>query len=206
MIAKHSALLWFAAGLGLTILFTFFAPLENTLGANARLVYFHGVWVWVAMLAFGAAALIGLAALISRRTILHHWSRALGWTGLFFWITFLGMSLVVMQLNWNGIFVDEPRFRIPLNFAIVGLLLQVGLTFLPDLRWTSLGNLGFGVALLLGMGGVDTVLHPDSPIFNSEARSIQIFFLLLLILQTGVAWLLARWLIKRQQPHTGDAA
>lgn len=175
------------------------APLEKTLGANARLVYLHGAWVWTAMLAFLAAALAGLVGLITRRPAFHQWSQALGRTGLFFWITFLLMSLYVMQVNWNGLFLSEPRFRIPLNFAIAGLLLQAGLAFFKDPRLTSFVNASFGLALFFTMSGTQTVLHPDSPIFNSGARSIQIFFGILLILQIIAAWQLSRCILEWQQ-------
>jgi hypothetical protein len=134
---------------------------------------------------------VGLIAWLVRRPAGHAWSRAVGRTGLLYWLTFLPMSLYVMQANWNGLFLDEPRFRVPLNFAIVGLLLQVGLSFFP-VQWTSLANLGFGVALWLGMSQVQTVLHPDSPIFNSPARGIQIFFAALLVLLLAAALQIAR--------------
>ena len=41
------------------------APLERTLGEGARLVYFHGAWVWAGKIAFGAAAAAGLVGLVS---------------------------------------------------------------------------------------------------------------------------------------------
>lgn len=169
-----------------------FAPLERTLGVNARIVYLHGAWVWTAMLAFLAAAVAGLSGLILRRAAMDEWSRALGRTGLCFWITFLPMSLYVMQANWNGLYLDEPRFRVPLNLAIVGLLLQVGLSFLPEARWTSLANIAFAVALFASMNAVQAVLHPESPIFQSDARDIQAFFVFMLILLILAAWQLAR--------------
>ena len=80
-------LLWFFIILLVAILVAALAPLEKTLGANARLVYFHGAWVWTAMLAFLATALFGLAGILSQRNIFHNWSLALGRTGLAFWIT-----------------------------------------------------------------------------------------------------------------------
>ena len=151
--------LWFVLALLGALLLAAFAPLEKTLGINARIVYLHGAWVWTALVSFLLAALAGLAGLLTRKTALQRWSRALGRTGLFFWLTFLPMSLYVMQANWNGLFLDEPRFRTPLNFAIVGLLLQIGLAFFP-LLWTSLANLIFGVALFVVMNGIQTVMHP----------------------------------------------
>jgi hypothetical protein len=41
-------------------LVTALAPVEQTLGANVRLVYLHGAWVWVGIISFGLAALSGL--------------------------------------------------------------------------------------------------------------------------------------------------
>ena len=189
---RRSPLFWFVMALIAALLVTAFAPLEKTLGVNARIVYLHGAWVWTAMLAFLAAALAGLVGLIRRRTALDQWSRALGRAGLCFWITFLPMSLYVMQANWNGLYLDEPRFRVPLNLAIVGVLLQVGLSFIPDARWTSLANIAFAVALFVSMNSVQAVLHPESPIFGSDARDIQVFFMVLLILLVLAAWQLAR--------------
>jgi hypothetical protein len=191
-ISGMSTKLWFwmiAAASGIALV-TLFAPLERTLGTDARIVYLHGAWVWVALLAFLAAALTGLGGVLTRQENLHEWSRALGRTGLIFWITFLPMSLYVMQANWNGLFLDEPRFRIPLNYAVVGILLQIGLSFFPVI-WTSIANLAFGAALFWGMSGAQTVLHPDSPIFNSSATDIKIFFTILLLLLAVLAILIA---------------
>ncbi len=192
---QKSSLVWFLIFLGIAILAAALAPLEKTLGSNARFVYFHGAWVWTAILSFGAAAFLGLLAVLSRRMDLHHWSLALGRTGLFFWITFLPMSLIVMQANWNGLFLDEPRFRIPLNFAIVGLLLQIGLALFSKPLWSSLANLAYGIAFFWGMTQAETILHPDSPIFRSDARDIQVYFLLLtMILSISALCLAYRWL------------
>lgn len=180
------------------------SPLEKTLGIQARAVYFHGAWVWVAILVFLAAALVGLAGLLWKsKPELHAWSRALGRSGLCFWITFLPMSLYIMQANWNGLFLDEPRFRTPLNLAIVGLLLQMGLTFLPP-AWTSLANLGFGITLLGVMSRVQNILHPDAPIFNSNAGDIQLFYLALLATLLCAAWHLTRWW-RSLEPAAGQA-
>ena len=168
------------------------APIEKTLGANARLVYFHGAWVWAGLLGFLAAGLAGLAAWILRKEALHKASLALGRSALVFWITFLPMSLAVMQASWNGLFLDEPRFRGPLNLAIVGLLLQVGLSLLADKRWASLANLGFALVMFTSLSGVQSVLHPESPIFGSGSTSIQVYFLALILLLGAAAWQLAR--------------
>jgi len=172
--------LWLLITISAILLVTVLAPLEDTLGAGARIVYLHGAWVWVAILLFSAAALIGLVGLLTRKTITHEWSRALGHTALLFWIVFLLMSLYVMQVNWNGIFWAEPRFRIPLNLAVIALLLQIGLTFFP-LFWTSIGNIAYAVALIYSLRSIEAILHPVSPVLSSDASGIQLFFIALLI-------------------------
>jgi hypothetical protein len=179
-------------------LLTATAPVEKTLGEKARLVYLHGAWVWAAMVTFLAAAVAGLAALVTRRLKLHEWSQALGRTALLLWIAFLPQSLYLMQANWNGLFLEEPRFRTPLNLAVAGLLLQVGLAYFP-VKYTSWANLLFAVGLFWMMNGVEYVLHPEAPIRDSSSARIQFFFLMLLALmaalalQTAYAFLIRRW-------------
>jgi hypothetical protein len=190
--------LWFILFLAAALVVAAFAPLEKTLGISARLVYFHGAWVWAALVAFAVAALLGMMGLVSRREGLHLWSRATGRSAIILWLAFLPMSLLVMQANWNGLFLDEPRFRVPLNFAIVGVLLQVGLSFFPP-AWTSLANLIFGAALAVGLRNAGTVLHPESPIFGSDAWRIQLFFAGLLLLTLIAAGQFTRWLYQLEQ-------
>lgn len=172
------------------------APLEKTLGENARIVYLHGAWVWTALVMFLAAASAGAAGLVWKRESLHEWSLALGRTALLLWITFLPQSLFLMQANWNGLFLDEPRFRIPLNLAVAGILLQLGVSFFPT-RFASLANLLFAGGLFWMMNGLQTVLHPEGPIQNSNSSSIQLVFGLLLVamaaLALQIALLLRNW-------------
>lgn len=170
-----------AGTLFLIALVTALSPIEQTLGAGIRIVYFHGAWVWAGLLTFAAAALAGLAGLMARRWA--RWSLALGRAGLFFWLTYLPMSLWVMQRFWGGLFFDEPRWRVPFTFAVVAVLLQVGLWLLgnPPLL-TSLGNLGFGAALWWSTLGAEAILHPESPVFGSGSLRIQVFFVALVLL------------------------
>ncbi len=158
------------------------SPAEKSLGSNVRVVYLHGAWVWTALGAFAAAGAAGLAGLLTRRENLHRWSRALGYTGLLFWISYLPLSIWAMQTNWNGLYLAEPRWRLALIFAVSGLLLQGGLALLGDPDWTSAGNLGFAIALFAALSGTREVMHPSSPILDSGARDIQIFFFGLLAL------------------------
>jgi hypothetical protein len=113
---------------------------------------------------------------------------------MIFWLTYLPLSLYVQQVNWGGIFWDEPRWRIPFMFGVAGLLLQIGLIMVGDLRILSLANILFGVALWWSLGGIQNVLHPDSPILQSNSVNIQVFFAALLVLSLAFGALLARML------------
>lgn len=190
------------AGFGLTLLailgLALLGPEEQSLGANVRIVYLHGAWVLTAELAFLAAALTGLLALLLRRPALHRWSAALGRAGILFWITYLPLSLWAMQSNWNGLFLAEPRFRLALTFAVVGLLLQAGLWVL-NMNWiTSAANLLFFVVLRVVFSTASNIMHPPpSPIFNSGNYWIIGFFILLNLLAWLAAFLLTVWLLRR---------
>jgi len=166
-------------------------PPEATLGVNARVVYLHGAWVWAALAGFAAAGATGLWGLVRRLPAAHRWSRALGRAGLFFWITYLPISLWAMQTNWNGIFLAEPRWRVAAVFAVAGVLLQLGLSFLP-VSWASFWNLVYAVLLFFTLAGTENVMHPPSPILDSNAWRIQLFFSILNLLVLLAAWQVAR--------------
>ena len=200
-----SALFWLLATLLLIAVFTALGPAEKTLGVNVRVVYLHGAWVWTALAAFIAAAATGLGGFAFRRESLHRWSLALGRTGLLFWITYLPISLWAMQANWNGLFLVEPRWRVGVIFAVGGVLLQAGLTLLESPAWASALNLGYAVALLAVLQNAGRIMHPPSPILDSDAPRIQLFFGGLCALTLLAAWQVARWLRRRDEPR-GAAA
>jgi hypothetical protein len=175
---------------------TLLGPEEKSLGANVRLVYLHGAWVLAAEAAFAAAALAGLAGLVVRKDALHDWSAALGRTGIVFWVTYLPLSLLAMQANWNGLFLAEPRFRLAMIFAVTGVLLQLGL-WMFDLKWlTSLGNIAYIITLRVIFSTADNVMHPPpSPIFNSGLWNVVAFFVALNLLAWVAAYFLTRWFL-----------
>jgi hypothetical protein len=178
------------------VLLALFGPEEKSLGANVRIVYLHGAWVLTAELAFLAAGLTGLIALITRREDFHRWSASLSRTGIIFWVTYLPLSLWAMESNWNGLFLSEPRFRLAVIFAVTGSLLQIGL-WLINIGWiTSAANLLFIVVLRVIFSTAQNVMHPPpSPIFNSGNYVIIGFFLGLNLLAWLAAYFLSRWLL-----------
>jgi hypothetical protein len=174
MFKRTSPLVLFFVTVAVIAVLALFGPEEQSLGSNVKIVYLHGAWVL-------------------RRDRLHHWSAALGRTGIVFWVTYLPLSLWAMEANWNGLFLAEPRFRLALTFAIVGTLMQVGL-WLMNIDWiTSLANLIFFVSLRVVFSMASYVMHPPpSPIFNSGLWNIITFFILLNLF----AWLAAYFLTK----------
>lgn len=188
----RSPFIWSPILLIIIVMLTSAGPSEKSLGVNIRIVYLHGAWVWTSLALFIASGAAGLAAMITQRINLHDWSRALGWTGLLFWITYLPISVWAMQTNWNGLYLSEPRWRLALIFAISGLLLQVGLALVNRRNWTSSANLAYIVVLLIALTRTQEVMHPRSPILESDSRLIQVYFAILLIFTLLLAWQVAR--------------
>lgn len=175
----YRTLLLLALALIAIAIITSLSPAEKTLGVNVRVVYLHGAWVWVALLTLIAAGVAGLAGLLLKRPNLYLVSRALARSGMFFWITYLPLSLWAMQTNWNGLFLAEPRWRLAITFAISGFLLQLGLTLVQRPRWDAALNAVFITTLMLTLQFTPNVMHPPAPIQESGVFNIQFFFYLL---------------------------
>jgi hypothetical protein len=195
-----SPFFWFILALLTTAGLTALGPEEKSLGDNIRIVYLHGAWALTAEAAFGVSAAAGLLGITFRRETLHRWSAALGHSGLFFWITYLPLSLWAMQANWNGLFLAEPRFRVAVVFAVTGILLQIGLALLARPAFTSLFNVLYFVALRIGLSQADYVMHPPpSPIFSSGILSLQLYFVGVIFLTMACAYFLTLWWMKKQK-------
>lgn len=192
----RSPLSYFFVTILLIAVLAVFGPEEKSLGSNVRLVYLHGAWVLTAEIAFIAAALAGLLGLVLRRDLFHAWSAALGRTGIIFWVTYLPLSLLAMQSNWNGLFLAEPRFRLAMIFAVTGILLQLGLWLFNTPWLTSLANILYIIALRVIFAQAENIMHPPpSPIFNSGNYVIIGFFVGLNLLAWLAAYFLTRFLL-----------
>jgi len=194
-----SPLPWFILALLATAGLAAIGPQEKILGNSVRIIYLHGAWALTAEAALGLSAAAGLSGILFRREALQRWSAALGYTGLFFWITYLPLSLWAMQANWNGLFLAEPRFRVAVIFSITGFLLQVGLALLARPVLTSLFNLLFFTALAIALSRAGFVMHPPpSPIFNSGNLSLEAFFIFVILLNMFAAYFMTRWWLQKQ--------
>lgn len=195
---RYSAWIWLSLTLLFIGIYTTLGPAEHSLGTHIRIVYLHGAWVWASLATFLVAAVFGGLGLLTHRDPYHCWSGAFGRTGLVFWVTYLPLSLWAMQSNWNGLFLAEPRWRLALVFAITGILLQTGLSLANNPRLTSALNLGYFITLMVALQQTTNVMHPTSPILNSDAWRIQLFFFGLVMLTLLAAWQLARWWYKSE--------
>jgi hypothetical protein len=180
--------------IGLIALLVALGPPERILGARVRVVYLHAAWVWTALAGFAAAAVAGVAGLALRRKSLQSWSVSLAQTATVFWVTYLPISVVAMQENWNGLFLDEPRWRLGLDFAVAAILLQAGLLILARPAWAGGLNTAFFGALVLSLASTPQVMHPASAIVSSPSTTIQAYFAFLVCACLITAWQLARWL------------
>ncbi len=185
------AWVWFLVTIIAIGILTAFGPSEHSLGTHIRIVYLHAAWVWASLAAFVIAGVCGGLGLLTRKASLTGWSKAFGRTGLVFWLSYLPLSLLAMQSNWNGLFLTEPRWRLALVFSITGVLLQAGLTLADKPILTSACNLGFLLALMIALVQTPNVMHPASPILSSDAWRIQIFFFSLVMLTLLAAWQMA---------------
>lgn len=201
---KTSPLVLLLSVIAIIIIVTFFGPEEKALGSNVRIVYLHGAWVLTAEIAFAAAALAGavgimssfIKQMVSYQSGLLNWSEALGRTGILFWVTYLPLSIWAMQSNWNGLFLAEPRFRLALTFAVVGVLMQAGLWMLDNKMFTAAANIAYIVVLRVIFASAANIMHPPpSPIFNSGNYQIIAFFVGLNLLTWLAAYFVARWLL-----------
>jgi hypothetical protein len=173
---------------------TTLGPPERSLGVNVRLVYLHGAWVWTALIAFAFAAISGIIGLVLKRREFNRWSSTSGRVGTIFWLTYIPLSMWTMQANWNGLYLAEPRFKVAVDFAIAGILIQIALFLIRDARWGSLLNTLFFTSLWITLRSAEQVMHPPSPILTSDSISIRLFFFLLVGLCLLAAWQFSLWL------------
>ncbi|MGA9532027.1 MAG: hypothetical protein WBR18_04875 [Anaerolineales bacterium] len=190
----RSSLLLFLLLLVVIAVVTSFGPPEQSLGRSVRVVYLHGAWVWTALLAFAAAAISGAVGWLTRSKSWLAESAALGRTGTVFWVTYLPLSLWAMQANWNGLFLQEPRWRVALDFAVLAVAVQLAAILFERPRWTAAMNVAYMVILSWSLATTQQVMHPSSPIFQSGSNVIRLYFVGLLALCLMAGWFLSRWL------------
>jgi hypothetical protein len=194
--------------LPLIVVVTLLGPREQSLGAIARIVYIHGALVWVAMLTFGVAGVLGLTGLLatvgfaSALTRLHSWSRAAGRVALLFWIGYLPLSMWAARAAWGHVFLEDPSFQNAFRILAIALVAQVVIWLRPSPSWLA-GLLNGGVALfmILQLASTQKLMHPQSPIGDSNSLLIQLYFYLLSALCALLAFLVGRSFLHAELTH-----
>jgi len=182
-------------GLAVIVLaLTWLAPRDATLRSSSPVVYLHGALVWTAILSFSAAGLAGLAGLLTGRKLLHAWSRALGRTGLLFWVVYLPLGMWASQATWNAVPLEDPRFRVAFQVLVLAAGFQIAAALWENkIRWASSLNVVMALLMWVLMLTTKDVMHPQNPM-RASAASIQFFFALL-VGGCGLAALqVARWM------------
>lgn len=188
--------LWGFVFLGFAVVLSLQAPREKVLGTGIRAVYLHGAWMWTGLAAFWLAAGLGLWGFWGKDEDRLRQARAWAWVATGFWLTALPISLWTMQLNWNGLFLAEPRWKVALAFGIAAAILQVALGFFP-LRWSGPVNAAYTLALSWFLWRSEQILHPPSPIFGAASLRFPVHFVAVLTALFMAAWAWQRSLARR---------
>lgn len=185
-----------AAGLGaLLALWVALAPAEARLGNVVKLVYLHGALIWVGLITFSVAGVIGLVALVLRRPVWYRGTWAAGRAALVIWVVYVISSMAVTGLTWGQLIAwNEPRVR------ATGLILVAAVALAVVIRLVDHQDFAAGVNLLMGIVPwvmvlqAEAIRHPVDPIGGSQSSAIQVFYLLIVLTVAGLAATLIAWL------------
>jgi hypothetical protein len=169
-------------------------PPEKTLGPIIRPVFLHGALVQVGLLAFAAAALLGLAYFLQESPAVARWCLAVQETAVAVWVAYALSSMVTTRLAWGEwIAWDEPRVRASIHvlwFCIACLLL---VKWMDHPAFTALANIVIGGTVWFLIKGADLLRHPFDPIGGSNSLYYQALFIALMVTVLACAVTVARW-------------
>lgn len=192
------------AAIALAAILIALIPPEKTLGWVIRPVFVHGALVQAGLLAFAAAALLGLACLVWRRPALDAWCLAAQETAVGLWIAYTLSSTITTRLAWGEwIAWDEPRVRASIHvlwFCLACLLL---VRWMDHPIFTAAANIVAGGAVWFLIKGAGLLRHPFDPIGGSNSFTYQVIFWLLLLSILAAAGLVAH---RRYRQHLAEFA
>jgi hypothetical protein len=200
-------------GAGLSVLLAIWivlAPAEARLGNVVKLVYVHGALVWVGLVAFSFAGLLGLVALLVRWPVWYRGTEAAGLAALGLWVLYVLSSMIVTDLTWGQLIAwNEPRVRA--TALILGAVIVVTLVtrMVNNLDFTAAANLLMGAVPWVVVHRAGVIRHPVNPIGGSGSAAIQDYYLLIVVTVTGLAATLIAWLwvtaqLKERKNHVSD--
>ncbi|MBU0492798.1 MAG: hypothetical protein KKA73_18595 [Chloroflexi bacterium] len=177
------------------------SPADQRLSDVVKLVYVHGALVRTGTLAFWAAGVIGLVALVGRRQAWYARGRAIRESAILIWLVYLVSSGVVTYLAWGVVlYWGEPRVQLSFQILIAALLAYL-VGWLVRRPWVSaLADVFVAllVAYLLATTGL--ILHPVDPIGQSGSLAIQGFFVAITLGMVAIAIQVGRGLYAWHNP------
>lgn len=196
----HRPVVRTAVWLGALAILLVLSPAEQTLGQIVKLVYLHGALVRTGLLAFTAAGVLGVIALVSRRSWAIVWGHAVGNSALVIWLIYVLSSMLVTYLAWGvAIAWGEPRVQASGQILLAAVVFWAVSLSLRDWRvQAGLSILMGGLAWIL-VRSAGVVIHPVDPIGGSASTAIKVFYAGIVACVLLLAFELALWMRNRRR-------
>ena len=179
----------------LLIVWVVLAPAEATLGSVVKLVYVHGALVWVGLLTFTLAGVLGLVALLVRRALWYEGAAAAGAAALWIWVIYSISAMAVTALTWGQLIAwNEPRVRATALILLAALLLAIVARLVGHRDFSAAMNVVMGIVPWILVLRAEAIRHPIDPIGGSGSTAMQTFYLLMVLTVAGLALVLVAWL------------
>lgn len=187
---KKANIRWFAIAFLIVsfIILIYLSPTEKTLGANVKLIYLHASMIWTALLLFIVSLVVLGVGLIQKKKKYLNKGKRIFITGSIALAINLALSMISMQIIWQKIAWQEPRFK---NMVTAFFLLIICFALAAFFEKTEIKSSLYIIAslsvLLLIMISVN-VIHPASAIRDSGSLAIKFFPLAMtgLLFTTGM--------------------
>jgi hypothetical protein len=152
------------------------APVEQSLGQGIKIVYVHVGLIWAGMLGFALNGLLGLVVAVTGSKKLSDWLHVIGLVSLGVFVVSVIVSLVAEQVNWGGIFWQEPRNTAVFSVTAVAIIVLVLNSWLPWQRVQGLLAAGLAAFAILTLPSAPMIMHPENPARASSSMGIQYGF------------------------------
>ena len=169
------------------------SPAEATLGNAVKIVYEHGAAQRVASFAYLIAGGLGLAQLGLNRAAIERWTRAVTETAIIFWLAQFVISLPAQILAWGGRTWKEPRVIGAVWIMVLTALVYVVARWIGDPSWMALAAAANAAIVLVVLKGSINILHPLSPIIESDSTAIKLFYAAIVLVTGALAVQFARY-------------
>jgi hypothetical protein len=171
------------------------APSEARLGSVIKVVYVHGALVWVGLLTFSLAGVLGLIALLARRAVWYRGTEAAGLAALLVWIAYVVSSMAVTGLTWGQLVAwNEPRVRVTGLILLASAAIFAVSRLVNQRDLTAAANLVMGIVPWVVVHRAEAIRHPVDAIASSGSTAIQGYYLLIVLTVAALACTLVAWL------------